>query len=300
MTRVVAAPNADTVCICGTGLRVSEDFPITPEITIRPTPPRHELQTVANGCDEFSDYAAIISMMPYGSFYIEVRHEGDGRQLAAKAWNSLWLFHLLGLACKAPCDSLYAWSGIEVTRFSVARPYSHFQYEEDRGEIEATHQQLAWTRRHLDSFEILQKNPAFVSSLRSYSNAHHLFGLESRIMLLWAGIECLFKVSNEISRTLALYSALLLNANDSDSRYALYKKIKKEYDHRSKVVHGTIDKNLQLREAYESANEILVSLLARCVEISRVPTSEEFDRAALVGFIGCPTADVKPMREADS
>jgi hypothetical protein len=104
-------------------------------------------------------------------------------------------------------------------------------------------------------------------------------------MLLWSGIECLFKVSSEITRTLAMYSALLLEEGDSNSRYKCFKEIKKEYGVRSNVVHGTIETGDSLEGAYSRASNLLARLLSKCVELSRVPSTEELDRAALVGHI---------------
>ena len=144
---------------------------------------------------------------------------------------------------------------------------------------------LAWAKQHQGNFDHLLENEAFKRALLSYCNSHHLFGFESRVMLLWSGIECLFEASTELTRTLAIYSALMLDKTSPNSRYELYKRIRKEYERRSKVVHGSRDKKFPVEQAYKGASEILIRLLARCVEISRVPTPEELDRAALVGFI---------------
>jgi len=82
-----------------------------------------------------------------------------------------------------------------------------------------------------------------------------------------------------------MYSALLLEEGDANLRYKCFKEIKKDYGIRSKVVHGTIENDDILKEAYARASKLLARLLLRCVELSRVPTIEELDRAALVGHI---------------
>jgi hypothetical protein len=237
---------------------------------------------VANGCDSFEEYAAIVSMMPQASFYLEVEHPPGGKDLAVKAWNSLWLFHLLAVACQTPCESLYSWCGHKKVAFSVATAYP-MQWEDNP--VAVSDSMLAWAKQHQGNFDHLLENEAFKRALLSYCNSHHLFGFESRVMLLWSGIECLFEASTELTRTLAIYSALMLDKTSPNSRYELYKRIRKEYERRSKVVHGSRDKKFPVEQAYKGASEILIRLLARCVEISRVPTPEELDRAALVGFI---------------
>jgi hypothetical protein len=104
-------------------------------------------------------------------------------------------------------------------------------------------------------------------------------------MQLWSGIECLFKVSSEITRTLAMYSALLLEQGDADLRYGLFKEVKKAYGIRSKVVHGSNVSSEALEGAYLHASALLAKLLSKCVELSHVPSTEELDRAALGGHV---------------
>jgi hypothetical protein len=222
-------------------------------------------------------------MMEFATFYLEIRDEAGGKELAVKSWNSLWLFPLLSLACQTPCASLYSWSGTETVNFSVATPHTAFQKVPEP--IPALSDQLNWARTNLTRFESLQKDKTFTTSLMSYTNSHHLFGYSSRIMQLWSGIECLFKVSSEISRTLATYSALLLEEGDANLRYERFKEIKKDYGVRSKVVHGTGGSGEALEEAYSRASKLLAKLLSRCVELSHVPSTEELDRAALVGHV---------------
>ncbi|MGD0156850.1 MAG: hypothetical protein ABSB50_12175 [Terracidiphilus sp.] len=225
----------------------------------------------------------VLEMMEFASFYLEIHEEAGGEELAAKTWNSLWFFPLLAIACQCPCTSLYSWSGSQKVHFAVAAPHTAFRIPESP--IQASGDQLAWARTNLPNFEAIQKVGTFTTALMSYINSHHLFGYKPRIMQLWSGIECLFMVSSEISRTLAMYSALLLEEGDANLRYKCFKEIKKDYGIRSKVVHGTIENDDILKEAYARASKLLARLLLRCVELSRVPTIEELDRAALVGHI---------------
>lgn len=283
MTSVIASADSKIAYIAGHGILVSEEFALAPGITIRPNPPHFGLQVVADGCETLSEYAVVLAMMEFADFYLEIQEQAGGKELAAKTWNSLWLFPLLSIACQSPCTSLYSWSGSQEIRFAAATPHTAFRTPDDP--IQASSDQLAWARTNLSNFEAIQKDRTFTAALMSYSNSHHLFGYKPRILQLWSGIECLFRVSSEISRTLAMYSALLLEESDVNLRYKCFKEIKKDYSVRSKVVHGTIEDEDVLKEAYTRASMLLVRLLLRCVELSRVPTTEELDRAALVGHI---------------
>jgi len=262
MTAIVTSVDSTVASIAGHGIRIQEACELAPGIILRPGPTSHMAQVVADGCNSLVEYAAVLSMQEFASFSLEIHEVRGGEYLATKTWNSLWLFHLLALACESPCDALYSWSGSTKIKFALSTPHVIFQ-----------------------SFEVLIGDKTFTASLLCYSNSHHLFRYAPRIMLLWSGIESLFKVSSELTRTLALYSALMLEENSTDARYDCYKRVKKDYDLRSKVVHGALEKESQMEDAYIRASGLLVRLLAKCVDLSRVPTSEELDRAALTGFI---------------
>jgi hypothetical protein len=283
MTGIVVSPDSTVANIAGHGIRIQEAFELSSDITLRPNPPRHATQVVADGCTSLIEYASVLSMQELASFSLEIRDKRGGKALATKAWNSLWLFHLLALACQSPCEPLYAWSGETKVSFALSTPHPVFQRTGVL--VSVKDPQLEWAKSNLLRFESLQEDRTFTASLMCYGNAHHLFGYAPRIMLLWSGVERLFKVSSELTRTLALYSALMLEGESSDARYEYYKRIKKDYDMRSKVVHGALEKESQIEEAYTHASELLVRLLAKCVELSRVPTSEELDRAAMTGFV---------------
>jgi hypothetical protein len=282
VTSIVVAADSDAVFIAGHGILVPEPFELSHGITICPNPPHFEIQAVADGCDTLHDYAVVLSGIGLSSFYLKVEG-GNPKELVVKGWNSLWLFHLLALACQSPCDPLYAWSGSDKPHFSVPNPHTIFQAPGPP--IEASRTQLEWAQAHLQSFEILMHDQAFMRALRGYANSHHLFGYDSRLMQLWSGIECLFRVSSEISRTVALYSALLLDEGDAGMRYKTFKEIRKAYDIRSKVVHGALENSNSLGQAYDYASKLLARLLARCVELSRVPSAEELERTALAGHL---------------
>jgi hypothetical protein len=283
--RISASPDSKTVCVAGRGLILASDFELAPGLMLRPNPPRHDLAEIAAGCDDnFGEYAAIVAMREEATFFLEIFDDSGAETLATKAWNALWLFHLFALSCHSPCDQLYSWSGESRVRFAVCTPHIVMRRRaDDPTQVQTV--QLEWSRQYMRNFDSLCRDETFERAMRSFANAHHLFGFDSRIMQIWSGIECLFKVNNEIARTVALYSALLLESASPEARFNCYTRIKKDYSFRSMVVHGTVGKKVSLEDVYNRASSLLVSLLARCVELGRVPTSEELDKAALFGFL---------------
>ena len=120
----------------------------------------------------------------------------------------------------------------------------------------------------------------FSAAMRCYGNAHSLPDHDVRIMLLWAGIEGLLNVDAELSRRLALYSAIM-HDGDSDEKFAYYDRVKKAYGVRSRAVHGSGLTKAKVAAGSAEAGAILVGLLAKCVELGRVPTASELDRLAI-------------------
>jgi hypothetical protein len=218
-------------------------------------------------------------MEKIASFSIEIRGHAGSKELAAKAWNALWQFHLLSVACAAPCLPLYSVSGKSfdlVNPNLVIIPASNLH--------DATTPEIEWAKDHQEKFEALSKEQRFQRSMLGYANSHYLRAIESRLMLLWAGIEGLFDVDTELRRRIALYAAILDDGNN-DEKFACFNRVKAAYDVRSRAVHGAGSKPAKLEEGYNSARQILIRLLAKCIELGRVPTVVELDMVAVSGRV---------------
>src|SRR3546814_446086 len=184
---------------------------LSPGIFISPAIPKLDLDATVAGCRHFSDYAAALQGIEIATFALRVEHDEGGKSLAAKAWNALWLFHLLSVACRAPRFSLYSVCDGDQPLFSAANSSPFVR------PLPATHAatlpELEWTLRYSATFDELIRVPEFSAAMRCYGNAHLLPEHDVRIMLLWAGIEGLLSVDAELSRRLALYAALLLDGS---------------------------------------------------------------------------------------
>lgn len=273
---------SNRIIIVGHGITVAERFELSPGIALESTVAPFDLNYAAEGSDRFVDYAAVLTGHPLANFSLIIEDEDGGNALAIKGWNSLWLFHLLSLACATPCCSLYSVTlGPEPLYSAANRNVVMRSFPEIR---QATHDQLAWAKRHQETFHRLIENPVFSAAMRCYGNAHYLFEADMRIMLLWSGIEGLLSVDSELNRRLALYAALILKGTP-EQKLAHFDEVKKAYSVRSKAVHGGGAKAEILEEGYRAASRILVGLLARCVEIGRVPSAAELDALAVTSTV---------------
>jgi hypothetical protein len=278
MVGVAAGADSKAIVILGHGLTIAEEIELSAGIFVSPAIPKLDLGATAAGCRQFSDYAAALQGSEIATFAMRIEHNDGGKNLTGKAWNALWLFHLLSVACRSPCFSLYSVCDGDQPLFSAATP-SPFVHPVADIHV-ATLPEIEWARRYSATFHELLDVPEFSAAIRCYGNAHLLPEQDVRIMLLWAGIEGLLSVDAELSRRLALYTALLLDGTP-DEKAAYFDKVKKAYAVRSRAVHGGGLKKSKLEEGYRTAGQILIGLIAKCVEIGRVPSSSELDRLAV-------------------
>lgn len=281
MVRIVS-DGPGPVFIAGHGITLTSRFELSPGVFVEPTVPTFEMQEAADGSEHFTDYSAVVTGRDLADFSLRVESEIPGKAFAAKAWNALWDFHLLSLAAQSPVCSIFSVTSGTPRIFTAANRNGIMRRIADVKKISA--ERLDWARRHKNAFDALIRAPVFSAAMRCYGNAHHLYDADMRIMLLWSGIEGLLSVDSELTRRIALYAALILGGTHQE-KMRLFADLKRAYGVRSKAVHGgTADRQI-LQDGYQQASHILVRLLARCVEIGRVPTPAELDALALSATI---------------
>lgn len=280
MVNITAWKDAKSVRLAGHGFRIEDPFKLAEGIVLAPDV--YSLSAAdLDRCDTIKERASIETMHDIATFTIEVHDKRGGMQLANAGWNSLWDFHLLSLAGKSPCFILYSASaGKAGFTYSVANRNLILSPLAEVHEL--TIPQLEWARTNRPSFRTLIGDQQFSSAMKYFGNAHYLFDLEHRVMLLWAGIEGLLRVDAEHSRRIALYSAILMNG-DEQAKSDRFDLVKKSYSLRSRVVHGSKPTKDKLEAGYLEATNLLADLLSRCVELGRVPTRDELDRASFRG-----------------
>jgi len=274
MTKVVSSPTSTSNEIFGHGLRVSTETTLRPGIILSPSVPDIALDDLAKGCEDFADYSTCVLMKEIITFTLRVEEAEPGKALTVKTWNSLWVFSLLSLACSTPCMSLFTKND---AKFAVSNRNRFIRPLADIAD--ATQAQLDWAITYFDHFDSLVADESFSRAVRYLTNSHYLFDIDARIMLLWAGIECLLGVESELRNRIALHAAIMLDAEPAE-KHAYLKTVRSAYDVRSKVVHGRAKSAADLQAGYEQAASVLTRLLRKCVELGRVPSAGELDAAA--------------------
>lgn len=278
MVGIAASVDSKSVVILGHGLTTDEEVELSEGVFVSPNLPKLDLGATVSGCGHFSDYAAALQGSGMATFAVRVEHKDGGEALAIKAWNALWLFHLLSAACRSPCFSLYSVCDGNQPLFSAATPSPFVRPLTSIHAIKLT--EIEWARCYSANFDDLIKLSEFSAAMRCYGNAQLLPEHDVRIMLMWAGIEGLLSVDAELSRRLALYAALLLDGSAKE-KADYFDFVRKAYNIRSRAVHGTGLKKSKLEEGSRTAGLILIGLIAKCVELGRVPSPSELDRLAV-------------------
>ena len=272
----IAAGSGTELHIIGLGLSVDREIEIVDGLILKPERPPAFETSFGSTASQFQAHAAMLAMERLATFSLKVEHAEGGKALAFKAWNALWLFSLLSLACRSPVVSLYSVAQGELepslaNRNLVIRPAERI--------IPMSDEQVQWVRTNYQRFEKLIDERQFNAAQRYYNNAHYLPDLDARLMLLWAGIEGLLNIDGELRRRIALHAAILLEG-DRDQKIAIFRNTKRAYDLRSKVVHGGQADTEELSSAVGFACDLLTGLLRRMVELGRVPSSSELDNLA--------------------
>lgn len=281
----VSVGTGTSVRIVGHGILVEEDYFLSPEITVSPTAPAVESSFGSRTVRELRNNLNIMAMEGLADFSLRIDDPRGGDALAAKAWNALWTFYLLALACRRPVIPLYSVAEMGSPRFTLAN--RNLVIHRLPSVATASAGELDWAREHSEAFDALLKVDRFTRAMRAYGNAHYLFDDDAKIMLLWAGIEGLLGIDAELRRRIALHAAILHDGSPED-KAAYFARIKKGYDLRSKVVHGAGAGSEALRDGYELANEVLLGLLRKVVTLGHVPEAAELDDLAACASLAGP------------
>lgn len=196
----------------------------------------------------------------------------DQKALATLVWNAGWDALLLSavfateisqnIESESPAGEVSGQTALRVTNAHL--------YGGRREPIEIDESDCLWLEQHFLSARELLGNEAFASSMHCLASYHWHPHPRSRLALLWAGIEGLFKIESELTFRLSLTAAKFLEPHDRDAARATFIAIKRLYKHRSLAVHGGKLKGNNTVLVSESA-QLLQSLVRRCIEFQALP-----------------------------
>jgi len=146
--------------------------------------------------------------------------------------------------------------------------------------VEISLESLNWVQENLLRWIDLLEHPAFRLAIDSLTTHNQHANLRMAAAALWAGFEALFGINSELRFRLALMAAAYLEERGPD-RLAIYRRIKKLYDYRSKAVHGgTTSDNLLIGHIIE-VRALLSRLVCHMTEIGTMPTTDDYEERLL-------------------
>lgn len=139
--------------------------------------------------------------------------------------------------------------------------------------------QCEWAGAHHDTIARMRANRNFDFALECYRQSASDSDVRMAITRVWAGIEGLMGVEQELRFRLATLCAALLDPPGTD-RAARYRAVLKLYDIRSKVVHGSASLSRPaLTDHLAQARSLLSAILREHIAIERSPTRVEVEDA---------------------
>lgn len=208
------------------------------------------------------------------------RLEPDKHQTAFKlAW---WIIAAIriksGTEFLVPAVANCSWSSVAGYESEV-----HVQLLEDVPQARRTNTVtpiptvvLEWAHLNLTSIAELLEQPHFRLAVDAVTTYHHMTNDRVMLAFLWAGIEALLGVEQELRFRVALLGACVLEPR-GPARIELYRRLLRLYDARSKAVHGARVDESKLRAEVVETRRLLADLLCKCVEAKRVFSREELE-----------------------
>ena len=132
-----------------------------------------------------------------------------------------------------------------------------------------TENDLSWIGQHLVSFADLLEKPQFQLAVDSLCSHHQMASKRMTATILWSGVEALFSINSELRFRLAACIAATLEDRGTH-RVACYRRVKRLYDFRSRLVHGTTAGEEAIDEHVIEVRKILSRLICRFTEAGSI------------------------------
>jgi hypothetical protein len=228
-----------------------------------------------------------------GRYSQSIHHElAVSRNFAGDDYQAVWNFAwwlISGVRIRTQVEFLVpvvancSWSVIAAMRDNSCKAHLLEDVPQSRRlaePVKLVEEDFRWAFRKAMILGDLLEVPRFRLAVEALTTHQHLLSIRMMVADIWAGIEALMGISNELTFRLALSAASLLEPRGV-VRYERYRRIKKMYDLRSKAVHGAeLDEASLLQHVIES-RELLSQLICHMIEARKVFTKEEIERIVL-------------------
>lgn len=230
---------------------------------------------LAAACKDPTVFGAVGRYSPGIRFELAVRrNEGQDQPAFNLAW---WILSALRARTCAEilviAVSDHSWSVIA----GIDDQTCHVQLLEDQPRAHrfepvrtVAENDLRWVGQNLISFADLLEKPQFRLAVDSLCTHHQMASKRMAATMLWSGVEALFSISAELRFRLASCIAATLEDRGTE-RIGCYRRVKRLYDFRSRLVHGTTAGEEAIDQHVIEVRQILSRLICRFTEAGRIP-----------------------------
>lgn len=202
-------------------------------------------------------------------------------------YGSFLAYHLLtalriisGVDFIIPMASNYSWSCIPAAandsfKVIMLEDYPKAKLFDSKSNFEKD--DFIWLEKYIVNFcDLTLKYPQFKIAVDIFTNYNQHANDRMCVASLWAGIEAILGVNQELSFRLAAYISAYLEPF-GENRLKLFKHIKKMYSFRSQAVHGATIKDNKIDSHIEETKLILRKLIIKITESNKMPNASDFE-----------------------
>jgi hypothetical protein len=276
-----------TYYILGNGITFEEnEIEILPYLKIRKVSKLSVFELAGLGAKGFNQWSLIMPFCYLKNNFEIVSSENES-SFGYDILNRAWLLNtLLVLRKKTSINSIallnQSWNelkNIDDVEANLCDYHIKMLKVESLNELKVEIEDIIWIKDFYENANNLAfENEKIRYALEVINSWRYCVDIKSAIAILWAAIESIVDVSIEISYRLSLSISSLL-CKRGDERIKKFKEIKKLYDLRSKVVHGSNIKDTEIEKALVESFQLLAELIVFMIENNKMVKDDDFQTA---------------------
>lgn len=185
-----------------------------------------------------------------------------------------------GVEFIVPMASNYSWSCIPAAAKDSVKIIMLEDYPKTKlfdSESEFTQENFEWIEKNIANFyDLISSCNQLRIAVDTFITYNQHANDRMCVASLWAGIEAILGVNQELSFRLAAYISAYLEPF-GEERLQLFKHIKQMYSFRSQAVHGATMKDKQINSHIEETKLILRRIIIKITESNKVPIASDFE-----------------------
>jgi hypothetical protein len=267
------------------GLKVLRSIQLDEDVELLPASGKYNPNFVLRHITNDIDMGILILFM--GSIYSQIKINNNSMDLAAKkAINALWDINLLSglydneMTCNIQSNKPY--ENIEdddcllgIMNYHIISCTTNFHtLSED---------EAIWIETNIGKARKLLENDKFLNAVHCLASYKWHPLPRAQLAIIWAGIEGIFGIKNEISSRLSLCISNFLSSSRNEKK-EMFEKIRELYKNRSTAVHGSKLKN-DINKIINDSVFFLRELIFKCINDNIIP-----DKNSVVQLIKMETS----------